>query len=400
VLSGFSFLPLCFLFERLPLTVAFRCGPTRLLLLLYLPLKIGEGLGRSPCELLLTGVRDGNDGPWSSFTIQVGTPAQDVKVFISTASTQTWVVVPQGCTSSDPPNCGQLRGGEFVVNQSSTWVPNLANISSNIYYLGLESNLGYQGAGQYGFDEITLGWQGSGGPALANQTAAGIATKDFYIGIFGLNPRPSNFTSFDNPIPSYLQNLRNQSLIPSTSWSYTAGNQYREWLCNPPVLAGSDQEAGFNQVLGSLVLGGYDVSKFTPANISFSLSEEDARDLTVLIQSITSTNASAATSLLPTPVAAFIDSTVPYIWLPTEVCALFEQAFGLSYDNETELYLLNSSQHSALQAQNPNITFTLSNLNAGQSVDITLPYAAFDLAVSYPIVANVTRYFPLNVGYS
>lgn len=178
----------------------------------------------------LTRLRDGNDGPWSSFTIQVGTPVQDVKIFISTAATQTWVVVPEGCTSSDPPNCSMLRGGEFHLNQSTSWVQNIANVSSNIYYLGLESTLGYEGAGEYGFEKITLGWQGSGGPTLANQTIAGIATKDFYLGLFGLTPRPSNFTNFDDPIPSYLQNLRNQSLIPSTSWSYTAGNQYRELL--------------------------------------------------------------------------------------------------------------------------------------------------------------------------
>lgn len=32
---------------------------------------------------------DGNDGPWSSFVIQVGTPAQNVKTLISTAGYQT-----------------------------------------------------------------------------------------------------------------------------------------------------------------------------------------------------------------------------------------------------------------------------------------------------------------------
>lgn len=46
---------------------------------------------------------DGNDGPWSSFVLRVGTPAQTVKVMISTAGSQTWVVLPDGCTSLDPP---------------------------------------------------------------------------------------------------------------------------------------------------------------------------------------------------------------------------------------------------------------------------------------------------------
>lgn len=132
-----------------------------------------------------------------------------------------------------------------------------------------------------------------------------------------------------------------------------------------------------------------------PESLSFGFNEEDARDLSVLIQGITSTKASTTVSLLPTPISAFIDSTVPHIWLPTDACVLFEQSFGLSYDSLTQLYLLNETQHNALLAQNPSVTFTLGNLIAGASVNITLPYAAFDLTVSYPIVANATRYFPL-----
>jgi hypothetical protein len=94
-------------------------------------------------------------------------------------------------------------------------------------------------------------------------------------------------------------------------------------------------------------LGGYDASKFVPGGLSFSFNEEDARDLTVLIKGIT-TNTSTTTSLLTTPISEYTDSTVPHIWLPPDACALFEKAFNRSYDNKTELYLLNDSQHEAL----------------------------------------------------
>ena len=180
---------------------------------------------------------DGNDGPWSSFTLQVGTPAQDVKVFVSTAGFQTWVVLPQGCTASDPPGCFTLRGGEFLTNQSTTWAPNNGSVNG-FFELGIEKNLGYTGNGAFGYDTVTLGWQGSGGPSLQQQIVAGIATKGFYLGLFGLNPRPTNFYTFDNPVPSYMTNLKSRSMIPSLSWAYTAGNQYR-----------------FNKVLASLTLG-------------------------------------------------------------------------------------------------------------------------------------------------
>jgi hypothetical protein len=101
-------------------------------------------------------------------------------------------------------------------------------LTTQIYELGLESNLGYSGNDRYGFNDVTLGFQGSSGPILKNQTVAGVATKDFFAGIFGLRPILSNFTDFDDSIPSYMENLKNQSMIPSTSWAYTAGNQYRK----------------------------------------------------------------------------------------------------------------------------------------------------------------------------
>jgi hypothetical protein len=87
--------------------------------------------------------------------------------------------------------------------------------------------LNYTGKGRYGFDDITLGYIGSGGLAVKNQSIAGIATKSYFMGLFGLTPRSQNFTSFNDPIPSFMQSLQNEAQIPSLSWSYTAGNQYR-----------------------------------------------------------------------------------------------------------------------------------------------------------------------------
>jgi len=172
--------------------------------------------------------RDGNDGPWSSFTIQVGTPVQALKVFVSTAGSQTWVVAGEGCQSGEPTTCPKQRGGLYNYTGSTTWTSNLANISNNIYTLDLDAPLGYEGNGRYGFDDITLGFQGGGGPSLKNQTIAGVATKSWFLGLFGLAAKSSTFLNSNNQIPSFIQNLKNQSKIPSLSWGYTAGNQYRK----------------------------------------------------------------------------------------------------------------------------------------------------------------------------
>jgi hypothetical protein len=150
---------------------------------------------------------------------------------------------------------------------------------------------------------------------------------------------------------------------------------------------------GFGQTLGSLTIGGYDASKFIPNNISWAFNQRDIRDLSVEISKITITNSNSTSSALQSSISILIDSTVPHIWLPIDSCYEFERAFNLTWDNNTELYLLSDSQHAALLANDANVTFTFSN--QGTSLNITLPYAAFDLMVDYPIISTPTRYFPL-----
>ena len=172
---------------------------------------------------------DGNDGSWSSFYIRVGNPEQRFRVFPATNAQETWIPLPDGCISSDLPDCAARRGVEifrgkkssgFQTNESSTWT------SMGLYDLAIENKLDFSGNALYGLDTIGLGVSNPGGLSLAEQVVGGMATKDFYLGIFGLGPKPANFT--DTPIPSYMKNLRDQNLIPSLSFGYTAGAYYRK----------------------------------------------------------------------------------------------------------------------------------------------------------------------------
>lgn len=97
---------------------------------------------------------------------------------------------------------------------------------------------------------------------------------------------------------------------------------------------------------------------------------------------------------------AFLDSTVPYIYLPLAACTLFENAFGIIWNDTAQLYLVNTTQHVLLQTQNPSVTFTLGNNSTSSKVNITLPYAAFDLTASYPLVNGTEKYFPLQRAYN
>lgn len=330
-------------------------------------------------------LRDGNDGWWSSFFVQIGTPGQTVQLLPGTSSSAgdtTWVVIDQGCsvTNSNLTGCPYGRGELFQSNFSSTWsVQQLGG--GGLYSLNTfeESSLGLSGNAYYGFDTVNLGLPGAGLPSLTHQIVAGYATNDFWIGSLGLSPIPFNFTSLDDPQPSLVSSLRNQSLIQSLSWAYTAGAYYK----SPPVL-------------GSLTLGGYDTTRFVANNATFAFGADFSRDLLVGLHTI-SYDTDGSTPLLATSIDVFIDSMVTQLWLPTEVCQAFEQAFNLIWHETASLYLISEDTHNSLLAQNPSFIFTIGASGGipGDTVNISLPYAAFDLNVSKPMAGAPSRYFPL-----
>lgn len=216
-----------------------------------------------------------------------------------------------------------------------------------------------------------------------------------------MNTQPVNYSHIGNfSGPSLFTSLKTQKLIPSLSWSYTAGAKYRKFssfglpsLTQLTVLAGL-KSGGQAQ----LIFGGYDTSRFTQNPASFTLDNDISRDIVVGIQSISYSGTTQA-NLLPTPKYAFIESTDPNIWLPKDACEEFERAFGISIDKNSSLYLINSTQYTKLQATNPEITFTLGNgLTGGETVNVVLPFKALALPTKYPFTRNSTFHFPLKTA--
>jgi hypothetical protein len=328
---------------------------------------------------------DGNDGIWNTFIVQVGTPPQDFRVLPSILEQAAWVPHPQGCTPDDPTDCPYDRGvlpfdgtnnTGFQANESSSWdLIGLYELSS------YGEQMGYPGNGQFGFDNIALS-NASDSLELPHQVVAAIADKSFYLGQFGLGPKPSNFTTFNDPIPNYMANLVSADKIPSMSFAYTAGAHYRD------------------KAPASLVLGGHDENRYEPSELSFRMNADNVRPLQVGLQNILAENTLlGAVSLLPSSTYHLVDSTVPHIWLPDDAIDEFVSAFGLEYDNTTELYLVNDTIHEELLQRKPTVTFVLGNSSTegiGLTQNIELPYAAFDLQAGYPFYENKTvNYFPI-----
>jgi hypothetical protein len=189
-----------------------------------------------------------------------------------------------------------------------------------------------------------------------------------------------NISSPNDQFPSFLGTLSEKNLIPSTSYGYLAGASYYSY----PISA-----------FGSLTFGGYDSTRLDlTKNLTLAGGSDAYRPILLGIESITS----GSDTFLSEPIITALNSLVSQIWLPIPACKAFESAFGLSWNDTYSLYILDDTQHNALLAKNASITFELSTgiSNEPDRLNITLPYAAFDLEARYPLAgADTVHYFPL-----
>jgi len=237
------------------------------------------------------------------------------------------------------------------LNDSSTWV-STTTIWNNTgyYYLGdyIGNLLGIYVPGEYGWDSVSLSW--GSGPTVDRSIVGAYIATDYYIGQIGIAPQSTNFTtSNDNssamsdPEPSFFSLLHEQNYIPSLSYSFTAGSYYR-----------SQQQTN---AWGSLVFGGYDSSKTRSGGLSFPFATDAGREFVVGIQGIAKSGTN--NGFLNMPILAALDTTQPFMWLPTVICQQFEQAFGLTWNDTAEMYFVNDTLHEYLISKNATVTFTL-----------------------------------------
>lgn len=357
--------------------------------------KLLPGVASVPAPVRVAPDQDwlGIDGEWNTFSLMLGEKGDNVRVQVSTASQQIWAINRQACIQNITDSSGKItqynvlstdcedsRGRLFNQTESKSWT------QKGYYRLWVEKWLGLEGNGLFGWDSVGLGQAGEQGPSLSKTVIGSLVSKNFWMGHIGVHPKPTNFSAFEDPVPSFMTGLFTQGSIPSLSFGYTAGSRYYG-----------------NTVLASLTLGGFDASRIIPNDLTFIMAPDNERDLVVGVTSITAnTTSNQNINLLKqTDLNMFIDSTIAELWLPVDVCKAFENAFGLKYDNKTGLYLVDDALHDSLKAQNPSITFTLGQkYSTDATMQITLPYAAFDLQATAPYrdLQQKSRYFPIRQG--
>ncbi|EMD65048.1 hypothetical protein GGP41_003696 [Bipolaris sorokiniana] len=350
-----------------------------------------------PYVLSDSGVFDGNDGKWSSFLLNIGDDGsgrgQNFRVLISTSSPV--VLVPGQTEWCDDDECAKKRGLELYdgkqplgLQDSAQWqASEIYNVPqpywwSDSYRID-QSDLN----GLWGVDNVALGASSPKSFILAEQYVVRTLVKDFFMGSFGLAVGAVGPPGGDKP--NFLDNFEAANKIASRSYGYTAGAYYRN---------------NNNGVPGSLVLGGYDESRFKPKGTSIRMPNDKNNALVVGVQSILyAMDQDVETNTVRlTPSGGFsatIDSTLPYLILPDEVCDEFVSKFRLEFDEDSQLFLVNSTSHQANQRENATVSFKIGASPSDSDIftSIVLPYVAFDQQASFPLpVPNESnQYFPI-----
>lgn len=170
----------------------------------------------------------GNDGNWSAFAIQVGTPQQQYHLLPWTSSSQTWIPdPPQACNLGESvSDCAFRRGIDsenISLEESTSWV------DQGMYELSDNHGIfGDMGNGTLGTDDITVN-QGMPTQALIpQQLLTAYVNSPVWMGLLGLGDDPGALPYINVSAAGILSSLRGSGLIGSRSYGYTAGAHYRK----------------------------------------------------------------------------------------------------------------------------------------------------------------------------
>ena len=127
---------------------------------------------------------DGDDGAWSTFDVQIGTPPQTLRILPATVGQEVWVPIPEGCAGimSGVSDCGDLRGANDPSNRGFKYTDSSSWNQTGIFQLAAEQYLyGTADSRLYALDTVILesALDSEEKAILDGQTVAGIASSHY-----------------------------------------------------------------------------------------------------------------------------------------------------------------------------------------------------------------------------
>jgi hypothetical protein len=277
-----------------------------------------------------------------------------------------------------PDNCPALRGVGLTNGFQSSGFDDQNGTFQYIGIHGLEIGddlsiedaygSGYNATANLGLDTLAL-QNGAGSEelsSLGDVPTFGLSNWNFFMPSLGLGVGYLQSTTKESP--SFMESLANSSLIPSRSWSYTAGASYRDYV-------------------GSLVLGGYDDTRIeTNTTTHYALPPStDTSQLQLSLASIAFSFTNGTEASIPISETVIIDSTLPYLYLPSAICDDLATRLGLTYNEPTDLFTISPDALATNRQNIEQIRITVGDTqNSGNTTSISFPYAAFDLNATWP----------------
>lgn len=357
-----------------------------------------------PVVLSPSGTFDGDDGKWSTFVVNIAGDGegkgQNFKVLMSTSSPITLVPAKMDWCSTD--ECAKRRGVMDVGALGLDTTDTAAYSTAGLYALPFNKDSMYWWSrglllpssngtlnGAWGSTNVGLGAASRQSITIQHQYVATYYFNDFFMGSLGLCAGAVSLNGASGP--AFLSGLAAVTTkVPSSSYGFTAGASYRN---------------GGNGVTGNMVFGGYDRSRLvTEQVVIITMPNKQNNTLIVGVNSILyqpDPNVQQGVTSLTNPknggFSAIIDSTLPYLVLPDDICDRFVEKFNLGFDKNTGLYTINSTAHDLNKQQNATVRFKISSRpqDSEQHTTIAFPYDAFYLQASDPIYTNTTYYFPI-----
>ena len=332
------------------------------------------------------------DGPWASYKIRLGSDdkgngGQRLPMFpgFSVPGIVAPVKAPF-CSGNQSLRSECLTQQTLEPSSSQYWTAEGSMDTLSVFQLERVAEQG-QNYTLYGTDSVGL--------PVANVVKERIepsnmvvtsASTSFFTGILGLS---NAYLVYKDEIFRPIPLVTKLQAHPRISFSYTAGSYGRGKF--PP----------------SLVFGGYDAYRIDPSttlevDIWQTWSPSESRwwqlEVTMALFQIEMTGIAEERPMISewAGLSVVLDPITPYLWLPVWICEHFEDAFGIEWNETQQLYFLNASTHERLRRFNPRVYFGLSSSkDDGRTKIFELPYSAFDLNVTYPLVETKTLFFPL-----